>query len=110
MPHAVLREAKEEMGIDAEGIEISTGKDLSANSVSEWPSSLALRREFQLVPRPIVSLGDLGEGVLCLKLPQVKVADDFHLPLDRSTDPRHLREHQFCSTYACTSECTAMYR
>ena len=46
------------------------------------------------MPRPTVSPGDLGEGVLSLKPSQVVVAVVFHLPLNRFTDPRHLREHR----------------
>ena len=33
-----------------------------------------------------------------LRLSQVEVATVFHLPLNRLTDPRYLREHQFCES------------
>jgi len=71
------------------------------------------------VLRSTVSSSDIGEGVSALKivrisprhrrrvtttfaslvsltLSQVEVAVAFHLPLNRFTDPRYLREHQFC--------------
>ena len=90
--HAALREAKEEVGTDVEKIEIMGRLGPPTRSLSGlrfWSYVGGFR-----MPRPTVLPGDLGEGVLSLKPSQVEVAVVFHLPLNRFTDPRHLRERR----------------
>ncbi|KAF9642681.1 hypothetical protein BDM02DRAFT_1974827 [Thelephora ganbajun] len=106
--HAALREAEEEVGIDADKIEILGRLGPPTRSLSGlrvWPYVAFLHE------KPYGSTSDIDDTsplpsppLSSLTLSQVEVAAVFHLPLNRLTDSRYLREHQFrgsTSYWAC---------
>ena len=115
--HAALRETKEEVGIDADKVEI-LGRlgppTLSLRGLRVWPYVVSpkycvrvLLRQITpakafLHEKPYKSALDTDDTsplpsppLSSLALSQVEVAGVFHLPLKRLTDPCYIREHQF---------------
>jgi len=97
--HAALREAKEEVGIDEDKIEILGRLGPPTRSLSGlrvWPYVAFLHERPYEVTSDIDDISPLTSPPLSsLTLSQVEVATVFHLPLDRLTDLRYLREHEF---------------
>ena len=114
--HAALRETKEEVGIDVDNIEILGRLGPPTRSLSGlrvWPYVVSFKcyiRPFRQVTsvkaflheKPYGSAPDIDDAsplpsppLSSLTLSQVEVAAAFHLPLNRFTDPRFLREHRF---------------
>jgi len=122
--HSALREAKEEVGIDVDKIEIGRlGPPTQLNSFRVWPYVVSFEccvRLFRQVTLVKVFLHEKSYGstpgvddasplpspsLSSLTLFQVEVTAASHLHLNPFTDPRYLREHRFCEStpyWACS--------
>lgn len=115
--HAALRETKEEVGIDADKVQIlgRLGPPMrSMSGLRVWPYVVSIKHHTRISTKDITSekafLHEhpydprsneddtsplLSPPLSSLTLSQAEVATVFHLPLSRLTNPHYLREHRF---------------